>query len=218
MNKLFKLLVFNLLLAIMYSCSVKKDTFLSRNFHATTTKYNVLFNGEQAYLKGLKEVESKQKDNFWKRLQIEPISFDDRKIVTPVLQPGSGFDENEEEKEVELTSFDIAEEKAVKAIQKHSMNINGYEKNRQIDDAYLLLGKSRYYTQRFIPAVESFNYIIANYPKASLINETKIWRAKTNIRLDNEKLAIVNFHLWGRLKSLFHQPRAGKSWVLILVH
>ena len=190
MNKLFKLLVFNLLLAIMYSCSVKKDTFLSRNFHATTTKYNVLFNGEKAYLKGLKEVESKQKDNFWKRLQIEPISFDDRKIVTPVLQPGSGFDENEEEKEVELTSFDIAEEKAVKAIQKHSMNINGYEKNRQIDDAYLLLGKSRYYTQRFIPAVESFNYIIANYPKASLINETKIWRAKTNIRLDNEKLAI----------------------------
>jgi tetratricopeptide (TPR) repeat protein len=70
------------------------------------------------------------------------------------------------------------------------MNVNGYEKNRQIDDAYLLLGKSRYYTQRFIPAIESFNYIIANYPNASLINETKIWRAKSNIRLDNEKLAI----------------------------
>ncbi len=190
MNKLSKLLVFSLLLAIMYSCSAKKDAFLNRNFHALTTKFNVLFNGEQAYLKGLEDVKSKHQDNFWRRLQIEPISFDENKIAAPVLQPGSGFNENEEEEEVVLTSFDKAEEKAVKAIQKHSMNIDGYEKNRQIDDAYLLLGKSRYYTQRFVPAIESFNYIIANYPNASLINETKIWRAKTNIRLDNEKLAI----------------------------
>ena len=190
MNKLSKFLVFNLILATIYSCSVKKDAFLNRNFHALTTKYNVLFNGEQAYLKGLEDVKSKHKDNFWKRLQIEPITFDENKISVPVLQPGSGFDINEEEEVEVLTSFDKAEEKAVKAIQKHSMNINGYEKNRQIDDAYLLLGKSRYYTQRFIPAIEAFNYIIANYPNASLINETKVWRAKTNIRLDNEKLAI----------------------------
>lgn len=190
MNKLSKFLVFNLFLAIMYSCSAKKDAFLNRNFHALTTKYNILFNGEQAYLKGLEDVKSKHQDNFWRRLQIEPISFDEDKIVLPTLQPGTGFNESEDEEEENLTSFDKAEEKAVKAIQKHSMNINGYEKNRQIDDAYLLLGKSRYYTQRFIPAIESFNYIIANYPNASLINETKIWRAKTNIRLDNEKLAI----------------------------
>ncbi|MGB1042847.1 MAG: tetratricopeptide repeat protein [Tenacibaculum sp.] len=191
MKKRYKLLVFSLVLALVYSCSVKKDAFLNRNFHALTTKYNILFNGEQAYLKGLKEIEDKHEDNFWKRLPIEPITFDDKIIVTPALQPGSGFGKAEEEETPEnLTSFDKAEEKAVKAIQKHSMNIEGYEKNRQIDDAYLLLGKSRYYTQRFIPAIESFNYIIANYPNASLINETKIWRAKTNIRLDNEKLAI----------------------------
>lgn len=190
MKKLYKFLVFNILLAIVYSCSVKKDAFLNRNFHAITTKYNVLFNGEQAYLKGLKEIEDKHQDNFWRRLKIEPITFDENKIAAPALQPGTGFGEEEEEENKKLTPFDKAEEKAVKAIQKHSMNINGYERNRQIDDAYLLLGKSRYYTQRFIPAIESFNYIIANYPNASLINETKIWRAKTNIRLDNEKLAI----------------------------
>lgn len=189
MNKSLKFLVFSIFLTVMLACSVKKDAFLNRNFHALTTKYNVLFNGEQAYLKGLEDIESKHEDNFWKRLQIEPISFDENVIATPVLQPGTGFNDDEDSEEV-LTSFDKAEEKAVKAIQKHSMNINGYEKNSQIDDAYLLLGKSRYYTQRFIPAIESFNYIIVNYPNADLINETKIWRAKTNIRLDNEKLAI----------------------------
>ncbi|WP_233861564.1 type IX secretion system periplasmic lipoprotein PorW/SprE [Tenacibaculum piscium] len=194
MNKLSKFLVFNLILTTIYSCSVKKDTFLNRNFHALTTKYNVLFNGEQVYLKGLQEIQDKHQDNFWKQLQIEPITFDETEIVLPTLQPGAGFDENQttedDENQKPLTNFEKAEEKAVKAIQKHSMNINGYEKNRQIDDAYLLLGKARYYTQRFIPAIEAFNYSIINYPNASLINQTKIWRAKTNIRLDNEKLAI----------------------------
>jgi hypothetical protein len=37
--------------------------------------------------------------------------------------------------------------KATKAIQKHSMNIDGRERNFQIDEAYLLLGKARYYDQ-----------------------------------------------------------------------
>ena len=184
-----------MLLILMISCSVKKDTFVNRSFHGVTTKYNVLFNGEQAYLKGLKEVEDKHQDNFWKRLQIEPITFDDKEVNAPKFKPGVGFNEDEEEEEESLTKFDRAEEKAVKAIQKHSMNIEGYERNKQIDDSYLLLGKSRYYTQRFIPAIDAFNYIIANYPKAELIYDTKIWRAKANIRLENEEFAIESLKL-----------------------
>ncbi|CAL2113754.1 tetratricopeptide repeat protein [Tenacibaculum sp. 190130A14a] len=197
MKKISKILVFAVIIVVTYSCSVKKDSFINRNFHALTTKYNVLFNGEQAFLKGLEEIEQEHKDNFWKRLQIEPITFDERKIASPVFQPGTGFDDTDDSSDdtSKLTSFDKAEDKARKAIETHSMNINGYEKNRQIDDAYLLLGKSRYYTQRFIPAIDAFNYIIANYPKANLIYETKIWRAKANIRLDNEKFAIESLKL-----------------------
>ncbi|MEQ3500818.1 tetratricopeptide repeat protein [Tenacibaculum sp. SSH1-16] len=195
MKKGVNIIVFSVLVAIVYSCSVKKDAFLNRSYHAVTTKYNVLFNGEQAYLKGLEEIQEKHEDNFWKRLQIEPITFDESKLATKVLTPGTGFNTEESEEDKNLTPFEKAEEKAIKAIQTHSMNINGYEKNSQIDDAYLLLGKSRYYTQRFIPALEAFNYVIVNYPKANLNYETKIWRAKTNIRLGNEKRAIETLML-----------------------
>jgi tetratricopeptide (TPR) repeat protein len=196
MKKLSQTLVFGVLFTLVISCSVKKDTLINRNFHALTTKYNVLFNGEQAYLKGLKAIEEKHQDNFWKRLQIEPITFNDKNIDAPVFKPTTSLNNREEEpKKKTSTSFDRAEEKAVKAIQKHSMNINGYEKNKQIDNAYLLLGKSRYYTQRFIPAIEAFNYIIANYPKADLIYDTKVWRAKANIRLRNEEFAIESLKL-----------------------
>ena len=84
--------------------------------------------------------------------------------------------------------FELAETKATKAIQKHSMNIGGREKNSQIDEAYLMLGKSRYYDQRFIPALEAFNYILYKYPNSSNIYTAKIWREKTNMRLGNDAI------------------------------
>jgi hypothetical protein len=79
--------------------------------------------------------------------------------------------------------------KATKAIQKHSMNIDGRERNFQIDEAYLLLGKARYYDQRFIPALDAFNYILYKYPN-SKIYEAKIWRGKTNMRLGSDALVV----------------------------
>ncbi|TXD50590.1 tetratricopeptide repeat protein [Polaribacter sp. IC066] len=194
-QRIFLILIF---FGTIFSCSTKKDTVISRNFHALTTKFNVLFNGKEAFQQGIEEINNNYKDDWFGRLPIEPIEFEEDKIIVPTFNngPGAGFGGgNESEEKKELTTFERAEEKAVKAIQKHGMNINGEERNRQIDDAYFLLGKSRYYSQRFVPAVEAFNYVIAKYPDASLIAETKIWRAKTNIRMDNEEMAIETMKL-----------------------
>lgn len=187
-----KIIVILILFVAAYSCSTKKDTVIGRNFHAITTKFNVLFNGQEALNKGIEEINRGFKDDWFNRLPIEPIVFEEDKIVMASFNssPGAGFGGASEEEKKELTTFERAEEKAVKAIQKHGMNIDGTEHNRQIDNAYLLLGKSRYYTQRFIPAIDALNYVIANYPQADLIAETKIWRAKANTRIDNEETAI----------------------------
>jgi tetratricopeptide (TPR) repeat protein len=92
-----------------------------------------------------------------------------------------------------------AETKATKAIQKHSMNIGGSEKNPQMDEAYLMLGKARYYDQRFVPALDAFNYVLYKSPQSNKIYEAKIWREKTNMRLDNDALAVNN------LRTLLHE-------------
>ena len=34
------------------------------------------------------------------------------------------------------------------------MKINGIQRNNKIDEAYLLLGKARYYDRRFFPAMK----------------------------------------------------------------
>ncbi|RDI07946.1 tetratricopeptide repeat protein [Flavobacterium sp. AG291] len=238
------------------ACSTKKDSFVNRNYHAVTTEYNVLYNGNLALDAGLKDLSTTYEDNFWDVLPIErtqPVVS-----VNPPSQgssttvgsgPGganaSGKDaksakdlvggiKSGADKMVAAQNFDLggkknsaalskggaagasggvqgagqqtpnfkrAEEKATKAIQKHSMNIGGSEKNPQMDEAYLLLGKSRYYENRYLPALEAFNYILLKYPSSDKIDDAKIWREKTNIRLDNEAIAIRN------LKELIKQKR-----------
>ena len=178
-----KIVISFLILLLIVSCSTKKDAFLNRSFHSTTTKFNVLYNGNEALRIGLIELNSNYQDNYWQRLPIEPLKVD------VLALPGMKSDLDNSPKE-----FERAEEKAVKAIQKHSMLIARQERNSQIDDAYLLLGKSRYYSKRFVPALEAFNFVISNYPSADLINETRIWHAKTLVRLQNEEQAIKNLN------------------------
>src|SRR5699024_7016939 len=72
------------------------------------------------------------------------------------------------------TSFERAEEKAIIAIQKHGMYINGKERNPKMAEAYLLLGKARYYEGRFIPAIDAFNFILTRYPSSKSINDANI--------------------------------------------
>ena len=158
-------------------CSRKKNSFISRNYHAVTTEFNTLFNGQNAFDAGMSEISNDFSDNFWEVLPIERL-----KISDEIIAPGQAQNSN----------FERAEEKATKAIQKHSINIDGKEKNPQIDEAYLLLGKARYFDQRFVPAIEAFNYILFKYPASDKINAAKIWREKVNIRLENNELAIEN--------------------------
>lgn len=184
---------------IVTSCSRKNDTFINRNFHAMGTKYNILYNGTIALENGRAAVDDAFTDNFWELLPVERME-----TMDDFMLPGQSKN----------SDFERAEEKAIKAVQKHGMNIKGKEHNPQIDEAYLLLGQARYFDQRFIPAVEAFNYILYKYPASDKINEAKIWREKTNMRLENNELAIKNLKRLMRQETLKDQDLADASATL----
>ncbi|MCD8529426.1 MAG: hypothetical protein LRY25_01170 [Flavobacterium sp.] len=94
------------------------------------------------------------------------------------------------------------------------MNIAGTEKNPQMDEAYLLLAKARYYDNRFIPSLESLNYILYKYPLSDRIYHAKVWREKVNIRLDNEDVAIKNLKLLLKDKKIEGQDLADANAML----
>ncbi|MFP2997945.1 hypothetical protein ABN763_18685 [Spongiivirga sp. MCCC 1A20706] len=179
------------------SCSTKKNRFVNRSFHSVTTKYNVLFNGNNALTEGQTTLASQYKENFWDLLPVERMEIrDEVKLESQDNNP----------------NFVRAEEKAVKAIQKHNMNIDGRQRNKQIDDAYMLLGKARYFDQRFVPALEAFNYILYKYPESDNFPIARVWREKTNMRLGYDELAIENLKLLFKSGNLDNQTYAdGKA-------
>jgi hypothetical protein len=181
-----------LTLFFLGSCSTRKDNFASRSYHNVTTKYNVLYNGNVALDKGILELNTDYEDNYWEVLPIEPLKISEEVIDIP----------GEKIENAPKTTFDTAEEKAVKAVQKHGMYIAGSERNKQIDDAYMLLGKARYYSQRFVPSLEAFEFTLKNNPNSDLNTELRIWKAKTLVRLQNEETAVDQLRLLLRKDNL----------------
>ena len=166
-----------IIIGLLYSsCSTSKDGFFRREYHTLTTKYNVLFNGNEAFEVGSQILKQAHEDNLFELLPVEPIALLGEDVNSPTIVPG----------------FTRAEEKAVKSIQKHSMNIKGKQRNRKIDEAYLLLGKARYFDRRFFPALEAFNFLLESEADYKTFIEGRVWRERTNIRLNNNALAIQN--------------------------
>lgn len=168
--------LFFALLLFIQACSTNKKGILNIGYNSINAKYNVLFNGKEALSIGETILLQAFDDNFYETLPVEPLNLRGENFEETTLVPG----------------FNLAEEKAVKTIQKYSMRIEDIQYNNQIDQAYLLLGKARYFDRRFFPALEAFNYLLKSGAKRSVFVEGKIWREKTNIRLKNFELAIDN--------------------------
>lgn len=169
---------------VIAACSTEKAGFLNKGFHATNTKYNVLYNGTTSYDRGMLEVKKKYVDDFSNILTVEPAQQDEKALIITGAAEKSPH-------------FQRAEDKAIKAAQKHSINVAGKEHNPQMDEAYMLLGKARYQDLRFVPAIEAFNYIILKYPDSDLFYDALVWKEKTNLKLEYHGLAIQN------LKKIF---------------
>jgi hypothetical protein len=75
----FRYLILFTFIAVIASCSTKKDSVISRNYHALTTKYNILFNGNNAFDKGIDEINNSYRDDWFLQLPLEPIEFEEDK-------------------------------------------------------------------------------------------------------------------------------------------
>ncbi len=172
-----QIVVVLIVLMSVVSCSTRKDRAVNRAYHQTTTKFNVLFNGQEAIAAGVEAEVASHQPNFWEQLLIDPFPLVDLFTLNPK----------------ENTNFSRGEEKAVIAVQKHSMQFGNEQRNQQIDESYLLLGKARYYNGRYLQALDAFNYIIEQLPNTSSINEAQLWKAKVLIQLLQEQRAIAIF-------------------------
>lgn len=158
-GKTFLRMTFVAAVAVVFAaCSTQKNTFVSRNYHSITTKYNGFFNARESYRKGVERLSELHVDNYGEVLKVFTYgTAQNAQSVAP--------------------NMDVAYKKASIAIQKHSMFIRNVEYNRWIDDCYFLIGRAQFFKRDYNLSILTFEYIIRLY-KTPLAADAKIWIAK----------------------------------------
>lgn len=74
------------------------------------------------------------------------------------------------------SALKVAEIKALKAIEKHTMLFAGQEKNKEIFEAYLLLAKSKIYQQQYLEALDALNTMQKIFSSDKRLEGVKIYQ------------------------------------------
>jgi tetratricopeptide (TPR) repeat protein len=128
------------LAGVLYACSVKKNKWMNRAYHGTTSRFNGYFNGTEAWKEGVANLEKNHIDKY------------DR--ILPVFKFGTV----EQSKSI-YPQMDKAIKKAETVVTKHSMLIKGKQYNAWVDACYLLRGKARFYKRDYYAALEDLEYV-----------------------------------------------------------
>ena len=67
-----------------FGCSTKKNTWATRTFHTTTTRYNIHFNATNSFNEGIRNMEKAHKDDFSQLLPLFPISVHPKTASKPL--------------------------------------------------------------------------------------------------------------------------------------
>ena len=181
------------MLALLFSCSVEKNTGLSRAFHDLTSHYNIYFNGKEAFKKGIEKAESS-------------ISYDYTNILPIFLY------EDESLHSSVTPSMKRAIDKATKVITYHSITAkpkvkegdqsakdkafyDQNEYNKWVDDCYMLMGRAYMYQGEYFLAAETFKHVLVTYPADQIRFLGMTWLARAYVMIDElreaERLVIA---------------------------
>ncbi len=145
-----------ILLFVSSSCSTKKKSWVNRQYHNTTAKYNGYFNGNESLKLGVKKIQEGY--------------VDDYTAILPIYKTG-----DLKKAKKSQSYMDKAIKKGSVVIQRHSMKIKGKEYCKWIDENYLLVGKAYFYKGEFNEAIKTFNFIKKEYKKNEIRFEASLW-------------------------------------------
>ncbi len=159
-----RVLVLAFTIVIYTGCSVKKNTVISRMYHKTTAHYNGYFNARERVKQGAKTLATSQVDRY------------DR--ILPVFKHGDAASAK-----AVFPDMDEAIKKVSLVIQRHSMEIDGKERNKWIDDSYLLIGVAQFYKHETWTAIESFQFVAAQYRNEPIKYDALMYLTQCYLRL-----------------------------------
>lgn len=177
-KRIYILFVLGMALAVQ-SCSTQKNTWASRSFHQTKTKYNIYYNGAISFREGEEAIRQANEDDFSTILNLYPVS-------------------NHAAAEASKSQMDRTIEKCRKCIKLHSIKARpkvDYDKkrrdpeyaawleqeefNNQMGNAWILLAMAEFHKGDFLGSISTFNYIIRHYSNdVDMVARCQLWVAR----------------------------------------
>ncbi|MCX8533311.1 type IX secretion system periplasmic lipoprotein PorW/SprE [Chryseobacterium luquanense] len=101
--------------------------------------------------------------------------------------PGNNMpqDPNNPEGNKGATTLEIAEAKALKAINKYSVIRKGEEKNKTVFDAYIILAQSRIYQGKSVKALDALNYVFTHMKEDKRLPLARVYEGLAYSQLKN---------------------------------
>ena len=166
------------------ACSTQKNTWASRSFHQTKTKYNIYYNGNISFAEGEDAIREANEDDYSTVLNLYPVS-------------------NHEAAKAATSQMDRTIEKCRKCIKLHSIKarpkvnqekrrkdpeykawLEQEEFNNQMGKAWLLLGKAEFHKGDFLGSISTFNYIARHYAyDKDIVAQCELWSARAYAEL-----------------------------------
>lgn len=150
---------------LLIGCSPERKNFISKSFHNTTARYNAYFYANERLVEVEEAIETNHKNNFNETLKI--FSEVDSGVINSMR------DQLEE------------------VIKKASIAIQRHPNSRWVDDSYVLVGKSRYYSGDFVNAIETFKYVNTKSDDDNARHEALVWLMRTFLDYNEENNAIA---------------------------
>lgn len=128
-----QLLLYIISAALFTACSAERSNVLSKTYHNITARYNAYFYAKQRIQEIERIVNNNYENDYNKILRIYPE-------VDSVL----------------AKSYETESEDALK---KASIAIQRHQNSKWVDDSYILIGRTRFYTLEYGNAVETYKYV-----------------------------------------------------------
>lgn len=189
------ILVFAIAALTLVGC--KSNTALTRGYKALTTRYNIYFNGNEAYKEGVEAMESGHTDDYSQRLMLHPVyKYVGQKEPTKDAK----FERTLEKCKIALQRKSITRKPARRgpSTPKNKLWLQRAEYNPFMHNVWLLSGKSQFYEGDFSTAAATFWFTSRRFDwNQRVVDECHIWLARIyavqGFRFDAEtEIGLVN--------------------------
>ncbi len=174
-------------MAVLFSCSVEKNTSLSRGYHDLTSHFNTYFNGKESYKKGIEKAETSINYEYTAILPI--FLYEDESLHSSVSPPmKTAIDKATKV----ITYHSITAKPKVKEGDQSAKDKAFYDKNefnKWMDDCYMLMGKSYMYQGEYFLAAETFKHVLVTFPVDEIRFLGMTWLARAYIMIGELKEA-----------------------------